>query len=486
MSGAFNIDIEVGPADGGKKIKIYCASLTDTWNAEHDQIQLAQFHAALSKEDAVLKSDIKLGQCPKTDNINGCELFLSRLGCAAAILRLALFHKFLDIPKPVREGLLYASHKAYGKTIREGYMQKHPRFIRSGGGRRWIRFTRDERGGSLIVYPDENTNTIISSLKIGASTEIQNLRDKGIPNAFVLKSGKRQWILQGSSSRDYTAWQSQLVAMLKDFGPVTLQANNSNTSPKQSAAKPSTNAARSGGRAQTAQTSANAGKLLGQNKELTAQVKKLEQKIKELEFDIDRYTDLEIEMKTSETELRRKGLKKAEKEKEELIAHYEVKQDNLRQEIEEMHRKLEQKTADEGGRSGLKTLFGEDYLIVDMNDYKAGGGKGNTDVNEMLDDEDSEEEDEDEGGDMRTATANYFDEDDEEAELNSGGGHFKYLHKHMHYHDHKHFHDHRHTHIHDQTGDKAVTYTQTHTTAHTITHTMTQFKIKKLTFGAAL
>ena len=105
----------------------------------------------------------------------------------------------MDIPQSVRDGLTYASHKAFGKSLREGYMQRHPRFVRRGGGKRYIRLTKDDRGGSLICYLDENhkqSNSIQSSLKIAASTEIQGLKDKGIQNAFVLKSGKRQWILQ--------------------------------------------------------------------------------------------------------------------------------------------------------------------------------------------------------------------------------------------------------------------------------------------------
>eukprot|EP01083_Nonionella_stella_P206182 750144_1 len=193
-------------------------------------------------------------------------------------------------------------------------------------------------------------------------------------------------------------------------------------------------------------------------------------------------------MKSSESEIRRKMEKKAEREKEELIATYEVKQDSLRGEIERFHQQLEQKTADESGRSGLKSLFGNDYLEIDINDYKddvhigvgGGGGGGTTNIDDIDDDDD--------GNVMITGgrtnnTENFF-EDDEEQELNSSdNAHIKYLHKHLHRHDHKHIHDHRHTHIHDQTGDKPITYTHSHTIAHTITHTMTQFKIKKNTFG---
>merc|ERR1719233_532086 len=119
-------------------------------------------------------------------------------------------------------------------------MFRHPRFVRRGGGKRWICLTKEERGGSVICYKSANEkegkavkNSIISSLKIGASTEMQNLKDKGIPNAFVLKSGKRQWVLQAASTREYNLWSSGLVAMLKEFGPVNLNgAAGAEASPK--------------------------------------------------------------------------------------------------------------------------------------------------------------------------------------------------------------------------------------------------------------
>ena len=207
MSGAFNIDIEVGSSDGDK-IKIYCASLTDTWTVEHNNNELVTFHSTLSKEEKIKQNKMNLGPCPKISDAATCELFLSRLGCTSAVLRIPLFHSFLNIPQSVRDGLAYASHKPFGKNLREGHMQKHPRFVRRGGGKKWIRLTKDEKGGSLICYRDEEKKGIVSSIKIGQSTTIQNL--KQINNAFVVKSGKRQWVLQASSPRDYKQWQSQL------------------------------------------------------------------------------------------------------------------------------------------------------------------------------------------------------------------------------------------------------------------------------------
>merc|ERR1712228_1098970 len=168
-----------------------------------------------------------------------------------------------------------------------------------------------------------------------------------------------------------------------------------------------------------------------------------------------RYKDLEIEMKTSEAELKRKGQKLFQREKEELIATYEVKQDNLRAEIEELHQKLEQKTAEEGGRSGLKSLFGDDYTVIDIKDYKEQGmgSKNGMSSVSYADEDDDDDEDEGVGGWTNTNNNYLKDEDDESQELNGKHeSHIKYLHKHLHRHDHKHIHDHRHTHIHDQRG----------------------------------
>ena len=195
--------------------------------------------------------------------------------------------------------------------------------------------------------------------------------------------------------------------------------------------------------------------------------------ISNLASEIDRYKDLEIEMKSSEAELKRKGQKQFQREKEDLIAKYEVQQDNLRSEIELLHQTLEQKTADEGGQSGLKSLFGEDYLVVNLDDYKDGQAL------DLLSEDDDDEAAYGANGRVKTDLM----EDDDNDEGEEIGGDKKYLHKHLHRHDHKHIHEHRHTHIHDQTGEKPITYTHTKTICHTIIHTMTQFKIKKLTLG---
>ena len=148
-------------------------------------------------------------------------VYLSRLGCTAAVLRIDKFHEFLEIPPEVRQGLSFASHKPFGKVIKEGFMFRHPRFVRRGGGKRWIKITKEERGGSIICYKDkDNKNSIISSLKIGAATEMNTL--KQVPNALVVKSGKRQWVLQAVSGRAYQLWHTKLIDILKQFGNVNV------------------------------------------------------------------------------------------------------------------------------------------------------------------------------------------------------------------------------------------------------------------------
>jgi len=562
MSGAFNIDVEVGKIpEKPKSIKIFCASLTDTWNLERNFTDLKKFHNDLTNHDMITKNKINLGKCPNIENTDGCELYLSRLGCTAAVLRIKRFHEFLEIPQSVRDGLTFASHKPFGKVVREGWMFRHPRFVRRGGGKRWICLTKEERGGSVICYKDANEKegkavktSIISSVKIGASTEMAGLKDKGIPNAFVLKSGKRQWVLQAVSGREYQLWQAKLFDILKQFGPVTMNVEEqieeketatetetetadaesvsgksakSSSSPRASKLKGKLSKLSPRSPKQNAVNDPATAKLLRENVTLERKIKDMKERIKELAKEIAEYQDKEIELRNLEQEIRRKEQKNFQRQKEDLIAEYEVKQDNLRAQLEQTHQKMEQKTYDEGKRSGLKSLFGEDFIAVNIaqlekgdvdedgnfidGDESSSGEESSTEEEagafgalgaiggmgagmmtgavsglNVLGDQEEEEsksmeeepEEEEEGDSQEKKELKKKDDDEDE-----GFGDFKYMHKHLHRHDHKHIHDHRHTHIHDETGDEPVTYIQTHTIVHTITHTNTQFKIKKNMFA---
>mmetsp|Transcript_25368 Transcript_25368/g.41328 ORF Transcript_25368/g.41328 Transcript_25368/m.41328 type:complete len:482 (-) Transcript_25368:141-1586(-) len=481
MSGAFNIDIECERTQK-QQLKIYCASLTESWDVTRSLATIVQFHAALKSEATIAKNKINLPETLDVNNFTALDEFLSRLGCLAPVLRLSIFHDLLDIPKAVRDGLTYAQTKAFGKVVREGYLQRHLRHVQ-GGGRKFVRLTKDDRGGSLIIFPDENhLDIIVASLKIGASTELQNLNDKGIDHAFALRSGKRQWILQAADGRNYAMWQSQLVSMLKEFGTVNLNQDLDDDDGNNQEQLPLLGGgASSNKRASAKVTQAQVNQLLQENIALDEKLKKLMKQKTDMKSKIDDFADQEAEMKNAEAEMKRRRHKEVQREKEDLIADYEVKQDNLRGQIEELHRKLEQKTFDEGGKSGLVSLFGEDFIEVDINDYKQ-GNDGAVSSDNAIDDDDEDEE-VGFGGAQQTVTsassADAYDDDESDGLMNAASGRYKYLHKHMHRHDQKHIHNHRHTHIHDQTVKPPITYTHTHTVCHTIAHTTTQFKIKK-------
>ncbi len=66
-------------------------------------------------------------------------------------------------------------------------------------------------------------------------------------------------------------------------------------------------------------------KLLKDNNDLTLKIKKMKQRIERLSSDIDKYKEKEIEMESNADDLKRKQKKKFIKDKENLIAEYEVK-----------------------------------------------------------------------------------------------------------------------------------------------------------------
>merc|ERR1719245_2799100 len=203
--------------------------------------------------------------------------------------------------------------------------------------------------------------------------------------------------------------------MLKEFGPVNLNGTSSDSpnlsakgSPKQSgSASPRSSGVASPRSRASANTNPNTGRLMKENNELAEKVASMKRRIAALAEEITSFQDLEAEMKAREQDERRRAQKQFQRKKEDLIAEYEVKQDNLRQEIEALHQKLEQKTADEGGRSGLKSLFGEDYVSVDVSELEKGNGADFSSSPGV----DEEDEDED-GGRVKSAL---LDEDDESA-----------------------------------------------------------------------
>jgi len=440
MSGAFNIDIEVSAVDNSRdKIKIYCASLTDTWEVTRSSKEFASFHAQL------MKNKISTGALPKMSDIAGCEMFLSRLGCTSAVLRIALFHDFLSIPKSVRDGLTYASHKPFGKNLREGYMQRHPRFVRRGGGKRWMRLTKDDRGGSLICYRDENkSGTPMASIKIGNSTEIRNLRGKGIPNAFVLKSGKRQWVLQAANTKDYQSWQAKLNHMLKQFGS-SVSGGDENS--KGNSGDISIGVGAKGNSEQFSRQQT-------RNSELKGELERLHGQMEGMERELARLKMLHADGQSGNEAMKKKVEMEFQKETDALVRDYELQSQNLTDELAELHRQIDAKTAmDSGNSGGFKAMkFG----------FKGMGAK------EALSSEiDTEKKI------LDTFT------DDDRAKI-------KFMHKHLHRHKHVHSHQHKHIHLHKDSADNVdnvdiddMELEDKHTISHTITHSNTQFQITK-------
>jgi len=449
MSGAFNIDVEVGKS-GGNQIKIYCASLTETWTVDHTDDDLMRFHGQLSVDPAIKKNKIALSHRPSVANIAECEEFLSGLACTSAVLRVALFHDFLNIPQSVRDGLTYASHKPFGKTLREGYMQRHPRFVRRGGGRKWIRLTREERGGSLIAYKDENKGSPLASIKIGASTQIQNLKEKGIQNAFVIKSGKRQWVLQASNPRDYQAWSTHLENILKQFGGQIGGGGSTKEEEKDSGAAEDIQIG-IGAAGNTGQ----ADKYRNQNMKLKQELDALHGQMEGMQRELDRLKLLYEEAGSGKEAMTRKVEMEFAKEKDSLIRDYELQHQNLENELQDLHRQCDAKTAmDSGGGGAAKFLAG----------FTAG----------LQEDLQCEIDAEKKSLDKLT--------EDERSVI-------KFMHKHLHRHVHKHTHSHKHIHLHKDAADNVdigddidIERVNKHTIAHTITHTNTQFQINKFGF----
>ena len=484
MSGAFNIDIEIGgDKTNNSGVKIYCASLTDNWNALRTFDELKKFYGDLSSDDGITNGNINIGKIPGNNDINGYEIFLSSLGCTAGVLRIKLFQDFLKIPMSVREGLSYAKHKPFGQTIKESYLMRHPRYVRRSAVKKFVRLTNDERGASLIAYNNNNTtNNPESALKLSKQTEMKILKE--IKFAFVLKSGKRQWVLQANNSDEFKSWFNELTNILNKLGG-KIDSTNLNT--------------------QTGTNNNNNNDsmdILGvgtSNSDDIKQIQAENQKLKQaLEDWKNKYTQLEAKTRDNNDEIKmdidldddvldgdaadikRKLIKEFTKEKDELIRDYEIQKDDLRgiyiyqyisiymlycfyaqyrvliilynnininlfiAEIEDLRKKLESKIAVDNGTNGLKGLFGSK-------------------------DEELKSQIDAEAGQLNNLT------DEEKASI-------KFIHTHLHRHAHKHIHHHRHLHIHDNTQKPAVSYTNTHTVSHTITHTNTQFHIKKAKF----
>eukprot|EP01084_Bolivina_argentea_P299308 515914_1 len=223
-AGAFNVDIEVAApslSDKTETIKVYCRSLTDKWEVQVESKDLEEFHHTLISDTTITDNKkIDLPQeCPQISDALSCQLFLSRIACIGHILRMEKFWTFLNIPRSVCDGLSYASSKPFGDTLYESKMLRHTIDAVTEDREWFFRLVKDNRGGSLVWYKDETKKFVISSLKIGASTNVK-LEWKNNDNVFVfdIKSGKRVWQIQTTESGNWKKWRDSFNQLLRQFG----------------------------------------------------------------------------------------------------------------------------------------------------------------------------------------------------------------------------------------------------------------------------
>ncbi len=199
-----------------QSFRIYCASLADEWNVTKDSPEIDEFIKKIASTPGA-----KLPGAPAM-NAMAIESYLSALGCTVAALKLDDFSNFLEFPKSVREALAYASEKPPGESVRESYMNKPSRYVRRSGGKRFVRLTSTKRGGALLIFVKDSSNEPIASLKLMASTTVKCLPE--VPNGFVVRSGKRQWILQALDEASFRQWLEDMngVRSVSSLSPCLL------------------------------------------------------------------------------------------------------------------------------------------------------------------------------------------------------------------------------------------------------------------------
>lgn len=171
-----------------------------------------------------------------------------------------------------------------------------------------------------------------------------------------------------------------------------------------------------------------------------------------MQRELDRLIVMHSEAGSGNEAMQRKVELEFAKERDALIRDYELQSQNLENELQELHRQIDAKTAMDSGSGGL--LKGFSF------------GK----------EEDLKSEIDTEKGILDTFT------EDERATI-------KFMHKHLHRHTHKHTHTHKHIHLHKDAADNVdnvdiadMELVNKHSISHTITHSNTQFKITKSFF----
>jgi len=189
-----------------------------------------------------------------------------------------------------------------------------------------------------------------------------------------------------------------------------------------------------------------------QNMELKQTMEALQAKFEGMQRELDRLKVLHSEQGSGNEVLKRKVEAEFAKEKDALIRDYELQSQNLEDELQELRRQIDAKTAmDSGGNSEL------------MKGFKIGLGGDEVLKSEI---------------DSEKKILDTFTEDERAT--------IKFMHKHLHRHSHRHTHNHKHIHLHKNAEDnvdlvdiKDLELVNKHTITHTITHSNTQFQIKK-------
>lgn len=299
---------------------------------------------------------------------------------------------------------------------------------------------------------------------------------------FLLKSGKRQWILQASSSRDFSMWMSQIRAILKQVGAIEKPKEEEKQSIGSQLASSlkigsSVDISSSSGGGVNAHIVTEEQKLEQQSKEvrsvnyqLKQQVEALRNQVVNMEKEMAIIKDETVALQQNEETMKKDIRRRYEDRMVAEQQKWEQEHERIRQELEQLHLQLEDKASKEGWlQSTLFEGFQEDTgnHVIDFDK--------DDDENEIVDEEKKKQIE----LQKKQALQNMKHEGGDGTEHVSA----KVTHKHIHRHDHKHVCHHKHLHLHDHSNkDNYIVYVQTHTVAHTVVHTSTQLKIQKKLF----
>ncbi|ETO24153.1 chromatin assembly factor 1, subunit A [Reticulomyxa filosa] len=498
---AFNIDIELDLTN--EKVclisnyfifVIYCSTLTENWNVERSP---REFETFAYKN---VKSATPLPRQPSKDDPEKVELFLSRLGCLPAALRYPTFHDFLEIPAKIRAGLKYVAEKPFGKAMKSGLLQVHPRFVGKPPVTRQIELCMANRAANLLVYVDPQDKVPVIVLGLLSSSSYKKLPE--LKNTFAILSGKRQLVLQAASSKDLENWVNAVKKALKNVG-AEVEEEEKGPLPDKMRDDISTGLGKIGlgklGRrvSNTTSKKVDVEKLQSENRELRKEIDKCKVQMTELSAQLERMEREKEKERSGEKELRERKWKEFQKEMEAVEDEHTHAMEELRLSIEELQCKIEEKGRTEGFYK-VGVLFSDGYdkelrkekkcvpLVISCISMSANFVLEQTDVHateQQVEVGDNQANAEPKSSEPTKKQEQKFNEDgileDYQEDTQQSGPSYKVTYKNQHKHNHIHILNHRHTHYHNDTTEKEVVFTQTETLAHTVVHTSTQFQIKR-------